>query len=306
MMRSSVSATLRRRTWSAKTWCGPVNNSRRGKSSFSATARTFSSRSSSNNDVEVAKTLHQGIEEGLLKGRQLQDLSGAYSGARGTAAPAPTGLSSETRQAIINSTLSFMVLVMAAQSYKSGAEKRRAWRDLEVMQDELTQSQQILRGLLHVKRDDDDKNKSTLNDDDDGPLTALAKACAQAIVREQQQQQQPLEQKQQQERGGIRWWLGSRFSFAERPTEIDASSAGADKELEQWQALLLPVLQAQLEQTVGDAGLTPTERDQKRTQEAAVESDDEQRLLVDLMKEQMTVEENDQGERVVKKRLFSI
>ena len=306
MMRSSVSAILRGRTWSAKTWCGPVNNNRRGKSSFSATARTFSSRSSSN-DVEVAKTLHQGIEEGLLKGRQLQDLSGAYSGARGTAAPAPTGLSTETRQAIINSTLSFMVLVMAAQSYKSGAEKRRAWRDLEVTQDELTQSQQILRGLLHVKRDDDDnEKKNTLNDDDDGPLTALAKACAQAIVREQQQQQQ-LEQKQPQESVGIRWWLGSRFSFAERPTEIDASSAaGADKELKQWQALLLPVLQAQLEQTVGDAGLTPTERDQKRTQEAAVESDDEQRLLVDLMKEQMTVEENDQGERVVKKRLFSI
>ena len=295
-------------------------SSRRGKSSFSAASR--SSSSSSNRDVEGAKKLHQGIEEGLLKGRQQQphsrpqgDASAASSsytgmGGVGTNAAPRTGLSSHHRQALINATFSFLVVLMAAQSYKSGAEKRRAIRELGEAQDELAQSQQVLRSLVQIVQSDDDNN----NDPNviDGPLNALAEACAQAIVREQQQQQQ-LEQTQQQEQ--IRRWFpfGSRGSSAKRQSSngvLSADDNALAQKQKQWRALLLPILKAQLEQTVGDAGLSPSERDQKRTLEAAHEQQssesDEQQMIVDMMREQMTVEENDQGERVIKKRLFSI
>ena len=200
---------------------------------------------------------------------------------------------------------------MAAQSYQAGAARQRAERDAEAIRAELEHTRQTLRGLLLRRRKNTTTTKEDNNnsDSDDGPLTTLLDALAQAIVQEQQRQLQ-----QQQFTAPHRGWFRSSRSSAAVAVVDDINDESVHPNgatttiLQQWHATLRPVLQDQLERIVGDAIRSPAERDQGRAQEAAALPYDDNNGNNNKWNggAETVVEENDQGERVVKKRLYSI
>jgi len=248
-----------------------------------SSATTIRLKSSSAGDG--AKKLHKGIEEGLLKSPQRPDAGSAssssakpYAGA--AAPPVVDPLQAErkrrTRQALVNVTCSFMVLLLAAQSYKSGADKRRTAQRLEEQSKVLAATQERLRAVTV-----------------DAPA-AMAAACAAQVLQEQQQQQQSTS----------RWWWSSLLGANHQTT----THTTKEQERQELEAKFLAILKVHLEKTVGEAALTQEERDQKRALEAAMSDDTLMEVAVALEEEEGAIlEENKEtGETVVKRRLYSI
>ena len=202
---------------------------------------------------------------------------------------------------------------MAAQSYQAGAARQRAERDAEAIRAELEHTRQTLRGLLLRRRKNTTTTKEDNNnsDSDDGPLTTLLDALAQAIVQEQQRQQQQQQQSTAPHRG---WFRSSRSTTSSAVVDDinDVSvhpngvATATTTNMQQWHATLRPVLQDQLERIVGDTVRSPAERDQGRAQEAAALTNNDNNNKIWNGGAETVVEENDQGERVLKKRLYSI
>ena len=174
-----------------------------------------------------------------------------------------------TRQALINVTCSFMVVLLAAQSWKSGGEKRKAIRQRDEQAAELRETQQRLKAVTR-----------------EAPAV-LAAACARAVIQERQAEQPSTRQ---------RGWFAAKRNNAVQEEEEER------KELE---AKFLKILTVHLERTVGEAGLTPEERDQKRARESAM-SDETLMEVAVALEGGGVMEENSKGETVVKKRVFSI
>lgn len=122
------------------------------------------------------QALHQGLEQ--LQRRPAQSTTTSSSSATAadnpnaayTIANKPTRLD-RLNQAVVNAVGSFLVVLLAAQSYKAGAERRRALDHLEAATEVLKETQHKLKRLVD-------------------PVTAdeIAAACQPVVVVAQQQQ----------------------------------------------------------------------------------------------------------------------
>jgi hypothetical protein len=127
------------------------------------------------------QALHQGLEQ--LQRRPAQSTTTSSSSAAAapfdnpnaayTIANKPTRLD-RLNQAVVNAVCSFLVVLLAAQSYKAGAERRRALDHLEAATEVLKETQHKLKRLVD-------------------PVTAdeIAAACRPVVVVAQQQQRRP-------------------------------------------------------------------------------------------------------------------
>jgi hypothetical protein len=148
---------------------------RRGR----AASNVSSSSSSSHLAVEHPnknQALHQGLEQLQRRPGQSTTLSSSSTAAADNPNAAYTIANKPTRldrlnQAIVNAVGSFLVVLLAAQSYKAGAERRRALDHLEAATEVLKETQHKLKRLVD-------------------PATAdeIAAACQPVIVAQQRRQ----------------------------------------------------------------------------------------------------------------------
>ena len=176
-------------------------------------------------------------------------------------------------QAAINAICSFMVVLLAAQSLKSGSERRKAELHLTAALEVLAETQDKLKHLTNA-----------------GHVKAMAAACVAEIAVLQHQEE---ERRKQSKTGG---WLSRTSSGSEL-------SAQELQQLQQEQ--IAAVLQRHLSSFVGDSALTEAEKDQKHVLELVQTPEDS--LLQALQEEQETTIVRDaDGTTVIKKRVFSI
>jgi hypothetical protein len=113
------------------------------------------SPASISNDVEASKKLQEGIQDGLLRSRSSQPepqmTGGGGNGESGSSSSffyqqGKNAFNEEKRRNfIINTACSFMVLLLAAQSYKSGILKRKADTKREACEEVLQEAQERLK-----------------------------------------------------------------------------------------------------------------------------------------------------------------
>lgn len=180
-----------------------------------------------------------------------------------------------------------MVVLLAAQSLKSGTERRKAELHLTAALEVLTETQDKLKQVT-----------------DADFVRGIAAACADAL--ENHEEPLPLLTKQQQQSG----WFSSHGNkgVANQQQQQQAVRTPEDQKLLQ-QERIATILQRHLNAVVGDAALTEAERDQKHVQELVVAlAGDEDTLLQALQNEAegAIVERTADGTTVIKKRVFSI
>lgn len=282
----------------------------------SATASAFSQKQQ--------QQLHAGIEEGLLKGRNSTS-SAANSAAAASTAPKKEAEERRRRyqQAAVNAICSFMVVLLAAQSLKSGSERRKA--------------ELHLTAALEVLSETRDKLKQVTKDEQ---VQAMAAACVRATMAagHQNQSNQPhfpndQDTEPQSRKSSNRWWWNRTQSSNSSLTGTDPND-GITKGLDpRVVAAVTAVLQKQLHAMVGDAALTEAEQDHRRVLNLARQQqqttttasiivddqdsdDDAETLLLRALllpaegeddSAKAAVEQKDaDGTRVIKKRVFSI
>jgi len=197
-----------------------------------------------------------------------------------------------TKQALVNAICSFGVVLLAAQSWKSSAQKRVAVRDRDEAQERLAEARRTLRQVTA-----------------DATIQEAAAACAREVLESNDdggRNKSPVSRRAQ-------WW-GRAAASRNRDDQ-------QQQQQQQLQQRLAPLLRHHWQTVVGDAGLTPEELDQKRARETApsseVSGDDETTAALleavgaaagleeEEVREMATQNEDDQ-EVVVKKRVFSI
>jgi hypothetical protein len=190
------------------------------------------------------QTLHQSIQDGLLKGSAATNASsGVSTGNTAATAASKTSLVDQERlernrryqQAAINAVCSFMVVLLAAQSLKSGSDKRKAELQLEA--------------ALEVVSETRDKLKLVLD-------TSTSHRIAQACLDQMTDTNAPTSPPK-----SSAWFWSSRPPATSAATNLETSN-DVDR--------LAAIVQQQLYAVIGNAALTEAERDQRRMQQLAL------------------------------------
>jgi hypothetical protein len=188
------------------------------------------------------QTLHQSIQDGLLKKSAVtSSASGTSTG--NAAATAKTPLVDQERlernrryqQAAINAVCSFMVVLLAAQSLKSGTDKRKAELQLEA--------------ALEVVSETRDKLKVVLD-------TSTSRRIAHACLEQMHDTHTPTSLPT-----SSAWFWSRRSSAISVATSLEKS-----QEMDR----LAAIVQQQLRVVIGDAALTEAERDQLQMQALSI------------------------------------
>jgi len=267
-------------------------------SSFRCKSSADHSSSTAPKDLEGAKKLHKGVEEGLLKHQSSArppSSSPLFAGSSPHAEdPILLDRQRRTKQALVNAICSFGVVLLAAQSWKSSAQKRVAVRDRDEAEERLAEARRTLRQVTA-----------------DSTIQAAAAACAREVLESNDDgsmNKSPVSRRAQ-------WW-GRAAASRNRDDQQQ------QQQQQQLQQRLAPVLRHHWQTVVGDAGLTPEELDQKRARETApsseVSGDDETTAALleavgaaagleeEEVREMAQPNEEEDKEVVVKKRVFSI
>lgn len=260
--------------------------------------KRISSAATGGPTLSPQQELHKGIQEGLLN-----DKNGSVHAASSSTSTAVTVVELErkhrTQQATINALCSFMVVLLAAQSLKSGTAKKKAELHLTAALEVLTETQEKLKQVT-----------------DPVHLHRIAHACAEKL--EGAKMDDAVERT---ENSPSLWsaWFGKALS-----TRLANGGEDLTSPTFQWQTRIIAMeLQHQICDLVGDAGLSQAERDQRYVKdlignltdpdtEMIFEQQVDDSNLVDLVV--TTLQEDDafmdttanDPSPVAKKRLFSM
>jgi hypothetical protein len=277
----------------------------------SAAGRLLRSSSSSSNYTN--KQIHQRLEEGLLHNNSSSKAAASGGSSNNNTMQAAQQQQQRYRQAVLNGVCSFLVVLLAAQSFKSGRGRRSAELHLEAAKEVLAETQAKVK---HIAGDEF--------------IDALARACCVAAsIEANSESDQP-------KASGWRYWLTGGHARKEKKKQGSHGTVAEDDEDEEGSALkdrIRAVLREHLQSSIGDAGLNEAERDHKMVADladattksaaphgstAAAEEEEDEGTIARHLLGQLTNDEddddvvavesttNENGVAVVKKRVFTM
>jgi hypothetical protein len=222
-------------------------------------------------DLEKSKDINKAM--GDVLGNQT---AATTSRSRAEIAEAERGRKARHQQSIINATVSFFTIILAAQAVKSASDRRKAERALK---DALEITDETRQALKTIQSDD--------------VIRELAQKCCRATTERSEKSLPPPG-------SGTSRWFGGTAALPKEGDEDDDS-----KGLE---GRIFEILQMEITRRVGHASMTEEEKDKSKLKQMQKERISD--LLGDeLLKEMQSIQmikDEKSGTTVVKRRVFTI